>query len=280
MYCPMKTRPIKPQVKKTHNLKQKITNTLEDCFDSRAFSTFPYINKGLTSKQAMNKTNSGNCISLSTFIKDQLKKQYGISSHLVPATVPSYIHRDGFLDICHVALLIPINNSSYYLVDPAFYLMEPMLIHTKNPINPVRAVNIHDNNLDTIYPTLHTSPDRLQLNQYQTMPKHTKYCECYSNEKSDDTWKYYLREIMNPDQAISKFFTAIRGEPFFVSTKMENGICKKDMTIRKHDGDSVSIKMGDQQIYDGHTLAIPSELKQQLIDLLQSKNFDPSIVSF
>ena len=52
------------------------------------------------------------------------------------------------------------------------------------------------------------------------------------------------------------------------------------MTIRKHDGDSVSIKMGDQQIYDGHTLAIPSELKQQLIDLLQSKNFDPSIVSF
>ena len=41
-----------------------------------------------------------------------------------------------------------------------------------------------------------------------------------------------------------------------------------------------SIKMGDQQIYDGHTLGIPSELKQQLIDLLQSKNFDPSIVSF
>ena len=75
MYCPMKTRPIKPQVKKTHNLKQKITNTLEECFDSRAFSTFPYINKGLTSKQAMNKTNSGNCISLSTFIKDQLKKR-------------------------------------------------------------------------------------------------------------------------------------------------------------------------------------------------------------
>ena len=27
---------------------------------------------------------------------------------------------------------------------------------------------------------------------------------------------------------------------------MENGICKKDMTIKKHDGDSVSIKMGDQ----------------------------------
>ena len=34
MYYPMKTRPIKPQVKKIHNLKQKITNTLEDCFDT------------------------------------------------------------------------------------------------------------------------------------------------------------------------------------------------------------------------------------------------------
>ena len=131
-----------------------------------------------------------------------------------------------------------------------------------------------------VNPTLRMYDKKTQLNQYQCLPKGTQYCECYYNEKSDDTWKYYLREIMNPDQAISKFFTAIRGEPFFVSTKMDNGICKKDMTIRKHDGDSVSIKMGDQQIYDGHTLAIPSELKQQLIDLLQSKNFDPSIVSF
>ena len=75
MYHTLKTKPIKPQIKKTHNLKKKITNTLLDCFKQNAFSTFPYIADNYTSKQAIKYTNSGNCISLSLFIKDQLKKK-------------------------------------------------------------------------------------------------------------------------------------------------------------------------------------------------------------
>ena len=281
MYVQMKTRPIKPQVKRTQNLKQKITDTVSDCFDQNAFSTFPYINDGFTSKQAITRTNSGNCVSLSMFIKDQLKKRYGISSHLVPATVPSYIYKEGYLDICHVSLVIPNNKTSFYLIDPAFYFMEPVLIHTKQPISPIKSVNIHGNKIDMVNPTLRMYDKKTQLNQYQSLPKGTQYCECYYNEKSDDTWKYYLREIMNPDQAISKFFIATRKEPFFVSTKMEDDMCKKDIIIRTYNGgDHVSVKLNDMTLYDGHVLNIPHDIKQQMINLLKSRNYDSSILSF
>ena len=277
----MKTRPIKPQVKRTQNIKQKITDTVSDCFKKNAFSTFPYINDGYTSKQAITRTNSGNCVSLSMFIKEQLKKKYGISSHLVPATVPSYIYKDGYLDICHVSLVIPNNKTSFYLIDPAFYFMEPVLIHTKQPISPIRSVNIYDNKIDMVNPTLRMYDKKTQLNQYQSLPKGTQYCECYYNENSDDTWNYYLREIMNPDQAISNFFIAIRKEPFFVSTKMEDNMCKKDIVIRTYNGgDHVSVKLNDMTLYDGHVLNIPQDVKQQMLNLLQSRNYDTSILSF
>ena len=44
------------------------------------------------------------------------------------------------------------------------------------------------------------------LNDYQSFPKDTKDTVSHYNDKSDDTWNYYLREIVNPDQAVSKFF--------------------------------------------------------------------------
>ena len=198
MYFQMKTRPIPKPVKRTHYLQHKIKDVLLDCFEHNAFSTFPYIVDGYTSKQAINKTNSGNCISLSMFIKDQLMKRYGVSSYLVPATVPSYIYKEGYLDVCHVSLVIPINASSYYLIDPAFYFLEPVLIHMKQPSQPVRSMNIYDNKVDMVYSTLKSYDTRTLLNDYQSFPKDTKFCQCHYNDNSDDTWNYYLREIVNP----------------------------------------------------------------------------------
>lgn len=280
MYVKMKSRPLQPPIKKTHNLQQKLKNILEENFNNNAFSTFPYIRDNMTSKMAIKKTNSGNCISLSMFIKEELKK-YGISSHLVPATVPSYIYKEGYLDICHVSLVIPINKSSFYLIDPAFYFMEPVIIHTKKQIDPIKSVNIYDNRIDVVNSTLKTCEKRTQLNQYQILPKGTPYCECYYNENSDDTWNYYLREIVNPDQAISKFFISIRNEPFFVSTKMNGNMCTKDIIIKTYNnGDHVSIKVNDTVLYDGHVGNIPQDIKHQLVNLLQSRNYDSSILSF
>jgi hypothetical protein len=277
----MKTRPIPKPVKRTHNLHQKIKDALLDCFEHNAFSTFPYIVDGYTSKQAINKTNSGNCISLSMFIKDQLMKRYGVSSHLVPATVPSYIYKEGYLDVCHVSLVVPINASSYYLIDPAFYFLEPVLVNMKQVPQPVRSMNIYDNKVDIVHPKLKSYGTRTKLNDYQSFPKDTKYCQCHYNDKSDDTWNYYLREIVNPDQAISKFFIAIRNEPFFVSTKLDQeNKCMKDLIIRTHKGEDVSIKLNDETIYDGPVYSIPSDKKQMVEKLLHSRGFDHQLLTF
>jgi hypothetical protein len=284
MYHTLKTRPLKPQVTKTHDLRYKLLDILMDSFDQNAFSTFPYIRDGYTSKQAIKETNSGNCIALSMYLKDQLHKRYGVRSHLVPATVPSHIHIERYLDICHVSLIIPINASSYYLIDPAFYFLEPILIRTKSPKSmsrlcpAVRSVNIYDNVIDTIHPTLKEYDARHKLNHYQAMPKGTQYCECYYNTKSDDTWKYYLREIVNPDQAITTFFITIRKDPFFVSTKVENGTCTKDIIVRTYDGDHVSIKQGEHTLYDGSSANIPVDVIQDLSHTLQDRGFDEEIL--
>ena len=281
MYFQMKTRPIPKPVKRTPNLQHKIKDVLLDCFEHNAFSTFPYIVDGYTSKQAINKTNSGNCISLSMFIKDQLMKRYGVSSYLVPATVPSYIYKEGYLDVCHVSLIIPVNASSYYLIDPAFYFLEPVLIHTKQPSQPVRSMNIYDNKVDMVYSKLKSYDTRTLLNDYQSFPKETKFCQCHYNDNSDDTWNYYLREIVNPDQAISKFFITIRNEPFFVSTKLDHeNKCIKDLIIRTHRGEDVSIKLNDETIYDGPVYNIPSDKKQMVEELLHSRGFDPELLTF
>jgi len=277
----MKTRPIPKPVKRTPNLQHKIKDVLLDCFEHNAFSTFPYIVDGYTSKQAINKTNSGNCISLSMFIKDELMKRYGVSSYLVPATVPSYIYKEGYLDVCHVSLVIPINASSYYLIDPAFYFLEPVLIHMKQPSQPVRSMNIYDNKVDMVYSKLKSYDTRTLLNDYQSFPKDTKFCQCHYNDNSDDTWNYYLREIVNPDQAISKFFITIRNEPFFVSTKLDHeNKCIKDLIIRTHRGEDVSIKLNDETIYDGPVYNIPSDKKQMVEELLHSRGFDPELLTF
>ena len=61
--------------------------------------------------------------------------------------------------------------------------MEPVLIHTKQPISPIRSVNIYDNKIDMVNPTLRMYDKKTQLNQYQSLPKGTQYCECYYNEK-------------------------------------------------------------------------------------------------
>ena len=281
MYVEMKTRPIRPPIKKVADLKKKLTDILLDCFKYNAFSTFPYIVDGFTSKQAINKTNSGNCISLSMFIKDQLMKRHGVSSHLVPATVPSNIYKEGYLDVCHVSLIIPINASSFYLVDPAFYFLEPVLVHLKKTMLPSRSMNIYENSINMVNPSLKSMNSGTRLNAYQRFPKDTKYCQCHYDGKPDDTWNYYLREIVNPDQAISKFFITIRNEPFFVSTSIDDeNKCIKDLIIRTHKGEDVSIKLNEDTIYDGPIYSIPSDKKKMIEQLLHSKGFDSELLTF
>jgi len=277
MYVELKTKPIKTSSKKTPNLKKKLTDILSECFQTKAFSTFPYIKDNLSSKKSIVKTNSGNCIALSMFIQDKLKR-HGVHSCLIPATVPSYIYKDGYLEVCHVALVVPINESSYYLVDPAFYLMEPILVRMGKSISPVKSIDINQNKMVMVTSELKVNQNKTKLNEYQVFPKKTYYCECcYDNDK-EDTWKYYLRELTNPDQSITGFFIKIRKDPFFVSTTLVDGMCIKDIVIRMN-GDNISIKLEDTVIYDGSIHQIPNSIKIKMETILRSRGYDKHILS-
>ena len=147
-------------------------------------------------------------------------------------------------------------------------------------MSPIRSMDIYSDKVTVVHPTLRKHDTRAKLNDYQSMPKNTEYCECYYDDKSDDTWRYYLREIMNPDQAISKFFITLRDEPFFVSTKVEGDICKKDIIIRTYNKDHISIKVDQQTLYDGPISTIPNDIIQQVKTLLHSRGFDNHLLDF
>ena len=80
-----------------------------------------------------------------------IKNNYGIVSYIVPASVPKIYQIENSPEICHVALLIPISTNSFYIIDPAFYFMEPILCDLNNPdIKEIIAMNIHSKEIEVI----------------------------------------------------------------------------------------------------------------------------------
>jgi hypothetical protein len=179
MYTNLKTRPIKVSPNKCPNMKQKITSTLNECFKTKAFSTFPYI---------------------------------------------------------------------------------------------------MDDALSSITPSLHTLDAPLILNEYQRFPKNTHYCQCYFDEHNDDPWNYYLREITNPDEAITSTFISVRPNPFFTSTKLDDGQWKKDLIITTHNNNTISIKNNNSSIYNGDRFTIPDTIKALVESMLVERGFDKNIL--
>ena len=54
----------------------------------------------------------------------------------------------------------------------------------------------------------------------------------------------------------------------------------KDLIIRTHRGEDVSIKLNDETIYDGPVYNIPADKKQMVEELLYSRGFDPGLLTF
>jgi hypothetical protein len=232
MYNKLITKPFihKYYITNINITKHILINALFNCLNNIAFSTFPYIVNKYNSKQSLKKTNSGNCIALSLFIKDFLKNKYNITSFLIPATIPNNLKLKGYLDISHVALCIPKNEYIYYILDPAFYFLEPLEINLYNKNNnDIKSMCIYSNNIYNIKSYLEIKKNKIIFNNFQQIPKNTYYCECYYSFNSDDKWKYILREIINPDNAITSFFIKIKKKPFLVSTYIDYN----NMTILK-----------------------------------------------
>ena len=151
MYYDLKLKKINNQ---EQNISTKnIVTELAECYKKYAFSTFPYLIDEISSSEAIEKYNSGNCIALSIALKNKLKKKYNINSYLIPATIPKKYSRPGYLNISHVALLIPKKSDTYYIADPAFYFLNPIKSKyriIKNKENIVYSKNIYQEESENI----------------------------------------------------------------------------------------------------------------------------------
>jgi hypothetical protein len=276
MYAILKTRPIKFENKKFS--KKLLKQSLDACYNECAFSTFPYIHGKLSSsKEALKKYNSGCCIAMCIFLKDWLKSK-GITSYLIPATIPNKYKMSGYLDIAHVALVVPINEDRIYLMDPAFYFIHPAsinlrinnetkvalkLIYTEEVENELsKYTSIKDVKCRTMKTT-----KRIQFNDYQSMPKNTFFVSC--NSKTDELWEYYIREIINPDEAICKFFIGIRTKPFITLTTLDsNGIVRsKGFLLENLNNGTIQFGRGDGTIQMYNKSELTPELKQEINNL-------------
>ena len=174
------------------------------------------------------------------FVKKYLKRNYNLNSFLIPATIPKKYKWEGYLDISHVALAIPINRQQVYIADPAFYFLNPIKVDLNNFEETIvysKDVYKEDLNkellnyisIDKIIAKTKILNTHKILNKYQEIQKNTIFSECYYSDNSMDKWRYYLREVTNPDKSISTFFINIRQNPFITSTIIDrNGICYPD----------------------------------------------------
>lgn len=247
--------------------KDLLINVLQICYKTCSFSTLPYFMYKFNSKQSIEKTNTGNCIALSIFIKNYLKTKYNIISYLIPCTIPNIYKRQHYLDISHVSLAIP-NKNIIYIIDPAFYFYEPILVDLDN-INKtqyITSVNIYSDKITPIISKTYITSNDIIYNPFQTIKKNTYYTKCFYTHDKKDIWNYYLTEICNPDEAISNFFLNIT-YPFISTTKLHNKLCKIDFYLKFINKNTVKIQIDNKPFFYGE----PKYITKKQLEIIRYK---------
>ena len=224
------------------------------------FSTFGYV-KGYNANECLDKTNSGNCVALSMLLK-RIFEYHGIKSFLIPASVPKMFAYKKYLDISHVAVCVPF--ASYvYILDPAFYFMEPMIVDLSNTdkIGTIKSYNIYSNKVTPINYKVRVEFKNTELNYYQTLPKDIFIVESNFVSDSTDIWNYYLLEIKNPDEAISSFYITIKQLPFITAL---NGDYSIKHLVKYLDDKTVLVKENGNEIFKGDPRRMNLNLLQKL----------------
>ena len=279
-YQKLKLKSFNRKYKRQNITKNNVVFYLRELYSNVAFSTFPYIFKNNTSSKAL-EYNCGNCVALSIYIKNRLKKELNIDSYLIPATIPKYLQKQGYLDISHIALAIPYDKNHIFIVDPAFYFIEPIDICKKQlPHNnkPILKSKIYNNAVYTIHSSTRKLKQDIVFNKYQTIPANTIVCDCIDEEKQP--WSYFLIEALNPDKAISKFFIEVRKYPFITSTEVDSdGVCKPLIDLRIKNNNQINIALRNKNIYTGSINYIPHQIIN-LLNNLVGKHFDSDITNY
>ena len=279
MYYKLITKKIKSTNKnKNKNVtKDILIETLRFVAVNYPFSTFPYIFLGINSKKSFKNFKSGNCISLSIAGQNYLKKKYNIKSYLIPASIPKIFQSPGYLHISHVALYIPQNKNKGFVLDFSFYFKEPINIDLKNKnTSKCKMMNIYHGIEENLNCKLNKLQKKTTFNEYQTMPKNTKVINtCYTKNPSDN-WNYYIREIINPDKAITNFYINIKKYPFLCVLD-ENYNFK--LYIKFIDEQTFLIKENQNTIFEGNLFELSFEILNKIKPII-AKFFNYNILSF
>lgn len=263
LYNKLTTKKISFNRSNTGISEEMVIDSLEHTFSSVAFSTFPFYFEASNSYNSIKNFNSGNCVAMSFHIKKYFKEKHNIDCFLIPATIPDRYKLAGYLDIAHVAVAIPINKTSFFIADPAFYFLNPIKLDIRNNepqlffskkiyTKELNTDLLQYNSIDKIYATTKKLERKKTFNKHQSIPGNTYYSECYSTDIPTDKWSYYLTEVLNPEEAISSFFYSIKNTPFICTTKIDtNGIPHMDIYITIKDKIlSYSRNFEDKQTFD------------------------------
>ena len=291
-YKQLKTRSLTKKLYKAGNNidAADIKRELMWCHANLAFSTYSYCRKSdkkrLSSKQIVNKTNTGNCIALSYALQKRLKKKYSAVSYLVPATVPESFKKPGYLDLSHVALLIPGSKPwVFYIADPAFYFLKPIKVNAQMWTVPgtCKMSNIYSSNLndnsEKFYTRTSVLKNDLVLNNYQTIKNNTFVISCSSYagwtvDAATLKWEYFAAEISNPDEAITSFFMNYwKKKPFITRTIVKHGnvLCKA--SIHSRENKKLTIKAYNIPFYDGLERDLTKEEIKRWVNIFDMKFF-------
>jgi hypothetical protein len=254
-----------------------ISKLLYNIYNTIIFSTIPYIcHKETSSKSAMLKYNSGNCIALVEAVKYYLKKNLGINGYIIPANVPKRNKIIGTPTLSHCAILIPKSSTEFYIFDPALYFMEFMYCDLEN--NVKRQIKTSDSYRHSFYKIEYIikSCNNLLLDEKynQKLLDNCLFVECSSNNSGLlENWNYYLNEIKNPDNNIGESFLLNKPHPFLLYTIFENDQSKIKYKLVSENG-IITIKKypENETVFNGsavqfETLPIKQELNKYLGDI-------------
>lgn len=206
-----------------------LQNVLNDLYKNIVFSTFPYLKYNLyNSKKCIQKYNSGNCISFCYYIQMHLEEKYNIKSFVIPSSVPSIYKVMGTPNICHCALMIPLNTNEFYIIDSGLYYVEPIFCSFSNNISRNTKINLiaQHEQIDITYQIEKCNYFTIDLKYNQTIPNETSIVKTKIMNDECDYWEYYLCEIKNPDLNIGHSYLKFKNEPFLLYTNLDKNVVK------------------------------------------------------
>ena len=258
------------QMMKQNISKKQFSELLHNVYNNMIFSTFPYIlYKERNSDSCVYKYNSGNCIAFSHFIKHYLKVNYNINSNIIAASVPNSCKVIGTPHLSHCAVLIPLSNNEFYIIDSSLYFLEPMYCNLKENIQrTIKKSDVYQHvTQNVIYKILRCNNYSLDVNYNQTLKEKSLCVSCYIENNENEHWNYYLNEIVNPDNNIGHSFLTHKKNPFMMYTKVINNIPALKYKLDVQDNGTIVIKQYPENkvIFNGNSKQFDeTEIKTEL----------------